>query len=383
MKKSKILLSVVCGSVLFFSCKKDKEDLQDQLTSDASKPHQSKNQSVGFVYTLSNEVAGNKVLAYSRSADGMLSFVKAYPTLGTGTGGGLGSQGAVTLSDDNTILLAVNPGSNSVSSFTVSGKDLQLISTVPSGGILPTSVTIHDDLVYVLNAGGSGNVSGFMLDADGSLHPIDNSSRPLSSSAAGAAQVSFVQDGKAIVVTEKATNKIISYTIDMNGMAGSMHFLTSANPTPFGFAVGMDGRIYVSEAVGGAPGASTVSSYMVGVNGVITLIDGPNSAGETAACWVVLTNNEKYVYATNTGSNTLSSFRAANNGSLDILAAVAANYSVSGPIDAAMSNNSKFLYVLNSGNESISAFAGSSDGGLEYLQTVMGLPDGAAGLAAK
>jgi 6-phosphogluconolactonase len=383
MKKSKILMAMVCSSVLFFSCKKDDGELQDQLTSDASKANGAKYQTVGFVYTLSNEVAGNKVLTYSRAATGMLSFVTGYPAGGTGTGTGLGSQGAVTLSDDNNILLAVNPGSNSVSSFVVSGKDLQLISTVPSGGVLPISVTVHKDLVYVLNAGGNGNVSGFMLHADGSLHPIDNSSRPLSSSAAGPAQVSFVQDGKVIVVTEKANNKIISYTIGMNGLAGSMHFLSSANPTPFGFAVGMDGKIYVSEAAGGASGASTVSSYLVAADGVITLADGPESAGQTAACWVVATNNGKYIYATNTGSNSVSSFRATNNGSLDILRAVAANYTVSTPIDAALSNNSKFLYVLNSGSESITAFTGSSDGRLEYLQNIAGLPDGAIGLAAK
>jgi 6-phosphogluconolactonase (cycloisomerase 2 family) len=56
---------------------------------------------------------------------------------------------------------------------------------------------------------------------------------------------------------------------------------------------------------------------------------------------------------------------------------------MSAPLDAALSNNSKFLYVLNSGTESITALSVSNDGSLHFLQDVAGLPDGSAGLAAK
>jgi 6-phosphogluconolactonase (cycloisomerase 2 family) len=333
------------------------------------------------VYTQTNAAGGNRVVAYSRSSSGTLTWAANYPTGGNGTGAGLGSQGAVTLSDN--ILLAVNAGSNSLTSFTVSGKGLEWQSTVPSGGTTPISVTVYGNLVYVVNAGGTGNISGFTLDADGSLHPLANSTRPLSSSASGPAQISFVQDGKAVVVTEKMTNKIISYTINADGTPGTMHMLTSANATPFGFAVGSEGRIYVSEAAGGAPGASTVSSYQVSTNGNISLITGPVSAGQTAACWVVVTNNEKYVYATNTGSNNVSSFNAADNGALTVLSAAAASTNISIPIDAALSNSSKFLYVLNSGSHSITAMSVDHDGSLGYLQNVTGLPVGDVGLAAK
>ena len=179
------------------------------------------------------------------------------------------------------------------------------------------------------------------------------------------------------------TNKIISYTINGDGTPGTMHMLTSANATPFGFDVGSDGIIYVSEAAGGAPGASTVSSYHVATSGAISLITGPISAGQTAACWVVLTNNEKYVYATNTGSNNVSSFNAANDGALSVLSAIAASMKISTPIDAALSNNSKFLYVLNSGDHSITAMSVANDGSLGFLQNVTGLPVGDVGLAAK
>lgn len=386
IKRNFFIAFLVAASFLFPSCHKDvaSKNADEVFASQKGNNEAAKEKTqVGYVYLISNEALGNRVLAYSRSVVGTLNFENSYPTGDNGTGSGLGSQGSVCLSEDNSVLLAVNAGSNSVSSFTVSGGGLHWKSTVASGGTMPISVTVHDDLVYVLNAGGSGNISGFTLDDDGGLHPLANSTRPLSSPNAAPAQISFAQDGAVLVVTEKMTNKIISYTVSGDGSPGSMHMLPSANATPFGFAVGMGGMLYVSEAAGGAPGASTVSSYHVGTNGMISLIEGPVSAGQTAACWVALTNNEKYVYATNTGSNNVSAFATASDGMLDVLSGSAESMNISGPIDAALSNNSKFLYVLNAGNESIAAMAVNNDGSLEFLQTVSGLPDGAAGLAAK
>ena len=53
----------------------------------------------GTVYVLSNQPAGNAVLRFDRSATARSSHAGEYPTGGTGTGGGLGSQGAVTIDD--------------------------------------------------------------------------------------------------------------------------------------------------------------------------------------------------------------------------------------------------------------------------------------------
>ncbi len=337
------------------------------------------------VYTLSNQTTGNVVMEFNRASNGTLTFNAAYPTGGTGTGGGLGNQGAVILSEgeDDNVLLAVNPGSNSVSSFKITGNGLQLKSTVSSGGMRPVSITQHDDIVYVLNAGGMGNISGFKLGENNKLTAIANSTRPLSSTASGAAQISFVNEGKVVAITEKATNKIITYTINESGTPGAMHSITSANPTPFGFAVGNNGNIFVSEAVGGAAGASTLSSYHINNNGTITLAAGPVGANQSAACWVVITNNGKYAYTTNTASNNLSTFNInTGTGSISVNTAISATTGM-GPIDAALSNNSKYLYILNSGSHTVGVYAVANNGGLSAVQTVTGLPAGANGLAAK
>lgn len=335
------------------------------------------------VYVMTNEVSGNALLEYKRTEEGYLVLHTAYNTGGTGTGGGLGNQGAVIYTKDESALLAVNPGSNSISSFRVTGNGLQHRSTVSSGGMRPVSVAQYNDLVFVLNAGGMGNISGFRLGNNKRLTPIANSTRPLSSSTAGAAQISFVQNGRVLVVTEKATNKIITYTVNEWGIPGVMHSIVAANTTPFGFDTGNDGKIFVSEAAGGAPGASTLSSYNVAANGMISLVAGPIGANQSAACWVVITKNGQYAYTTNTASNNISNFNVnTSTGSVSVNTAVAAT-SGAGPIDADLSNDSKFLYVLNGAGNSITGYAVGANGSLTYMQTITGLPPGANGLAAR
>jgi 6-phosphogluconolactonase len=383
MKHSQLWIAAAFAILSFTACKKDMKPLSNEETTlEETSESARHNHGSGQVYTLSNQAGSNKVIAYRRAHDGEITFHAAYSTGGKGTGAGLGSQGALILSEDNEILLAVNAGSNTVSSFKVNGNHLSLACTVQSGGAMPISITQHDNLVYVLNAGGNGNISGFRLRSNGSLLPIPNSTRPLSSAMSGPAQISFVNDGRVLVVTEKATNKIITYTVNHWGTPGAFHSINSASPTPFGFAARGYGNIIVSEAAGGAPGISALSSYYVQNNGNISLIEGPVTAGQTAACWVVVTDNKKYTYTTNTGSNNVSSFKISFGGGLDVLNPVAAA-SGSGPIDAALSKNSRYLYVLNSGSNSISGHSVSNDGSLDNIQTVSGLPAGTVGLAAK
>lgn len=71
----------------------------------------------GAVYALSNRTTGNEVVVYNRMSDGRLEGQRRFATGGNGSGGGLGNQGAIAFSDSGQWLLAVNPGSDSVSVF--------------------------------------------------------------------------------------------------------------------------------------------------------------------------------------------------------------------------------------------------------------------------
>src|SRR3989442_13482280 len=222
------------------------------------------------VYTLTNQVAGNAVAVFNRSADGTLTAAGTIATGGTGTGAGLGSQGAVALSHDGRRLFAVNAGSNDVSVFDVGPAGLSLASRTASGGPLPISLTVHGNVLYVLNAGGNGNISGFTISTTGGLTAIPGSTQLLSGTNVGPAQVSFSPDGRRLVVTEKNTSLLDVYAVDAKGAAGARTSFTSAGGTPFGFAFGPRHVLLVSEAA--APGSA--SSYILGQDGQLRLARG-------------------------------------------------------------------------------------------------------------
>ena len=338
----------------------------------------------GAVFTETNSPAGNAVLVYRRSADGSLSAATSVPTGGTGSGAGLGSQGAVTLSADGNWLLVVNAGSNDVSSFAVGDAgSLTLRGRASSGGTLPISVTIHDNLVYVLNAGGSGNIAALRLQADGSLAPIAGSSRGLSTAAAGPAEVAFDPTGAWLVVTEKNTNKIDTWRITPEGLAVGRVINASAGITPFGFTFTSRGVLAVTEAFGGAVNGSAVSTYTINPNGTLNVISASTPTTETAACWIVATNNSKFVYATNAGSASVSGY-SARGGVLQLLDADGkSGVTGAGATDVAITANSQYLYSVNGGAHTISVFGVSQSRGDLSAGTPVSIPVGAVGIAAK
>jgi 6-phosphogluconolactonase len=331
------------------------------------------------VYTETNAAAGNAVAVYTLGADGSLSAAGMVAAGGLGTGAGLGSQGALTLTANDRWLLAVDAGSNQLSLFSVDGATLKLAQTIDSGGVQPISVTVHDDIVYVLNAGGEGNISGFRL-ADGALTPIAGSTQPLSGGNVGAAQVAFSPSGYTLVVTEKTTNRLDVYSVDDGGVASAPVVHDSAGQTPFGFAFTQRDTAIVSEA-----GAGAVSSYDVFRDGGIS-VDTPSLAdGGEAACWVATSIDGHYAYTTNAKSGSISGYSVANNGQISLLRSDGVTASTgegSGPTDMAISRDGQALFALMGGNHGLSAFTVNADGSLGPVATASGLPATAVGLAA-
>src|SRR5664280_2752359 len=90
----------------------------------------------------------------------------------------LASQASLTFDRGNSLLYAVNAGSNTVSVFSVRGDRLTLRQVVNSGGAFPVSVAVHGNLVYVLNAENGGAVQGYVVAFD-HLVPLPGSNRAL------------------------------------------------------------------------------------------------------------------------------------------------------------------------------------------------------------
>lgn len=336
----------------------------------------------GAVFTLSNNPAGNRVLVFERAANGSLHAVGAVSTGGTGTGAGLGSQGSLALSSNHRWLYAVNPGSDEISVFRVYGTHLRLMEVAPSGGDMPISVTAHGASVYVLNAGGDGNIQGFHRSSTGILTHIAGSHEPLSQPAPGPAQIEFAPNGRHLVVTEKGTNRITTYRVHTDGSASGPSWRASAGATPFGFEFTRRGTLVVSEAAGGATDASSASSYHFRWNGHLKLLDGPVATTETAACWVAITRDGRFAYTTNTGSASVTGYSIARNGDLTLLDADGVTGSTgAGPIDITFDRASRHMYVLNAGSDTVSIFDVMADGSLSATGSVSS-PDGAAGLVS-
>lgn len=337
-----------------------------------------------MVYTMGNEVSGNEVIAFKSSNDGRLNAAGSYATGGTGTGAGLGNQGALALSAGGHLLFVVNPGSNQFSVFYVKRDgSLLLLDTIGSGGELPISITYRRGLIYVLNAGGTGNIAGFGFNRKGRIIALSGSNRPLSSDMAGPAQISFSPDGRALIVTEKATNTITSYAVNQYGRAGSPQFFPSAGQTPFGFSFGNDNIFYVSEAAGGAANASTVSAYYVNSSGAVSLVNGPFATNGSAACWVAATLSGKMLFATNTAGDDISSLSVSGRGHLELSNGGNTTQTGDAPLDAALDSRSRHLYVLASGDDTVVTYEVGKNGSLTEIDVDGGLPDRASGLAVR
>lgn len=341
---------------------------------------------VGAVYTMTNAEDANQVVVYDRRGNGSLRPAGTYDTGGAGSPGALGgNQGGVVLSDDGRWLLVVNAGSDEVSLFSVHRNGLRLRDTAPSGGDLPISVAVHGSLVYVVNAG-DDSIAGFRIRRNGRLSPLVGSSHSLSTTGSMPAQIGFSPNGRFLLVTEKATNSIDVFRLNGHGYVVDMVQNASAGETPFAFAFGKRGQLFVSEVFGGAEDAGAVSSYQLMPDGTLRVIDASVANTETAPCWLVATRGGRYVYTTNTPDDSLSAYASDFGGHLELLDADGRSGEPgpgTKPLDMDLSDGDRFLYTLNIGNNTISTFGVEWDGSLTLLWSGPDVPAGANGLAAR
>lgn len=341
------------------------------------------------LFVMGNAADGNEVLAFRRGVNGSPVLAGSFPTGGQGTGSGLGSQGSVVLDETGEWLFVVNAGSDEISTFQVTHDYLVLRDIVSSGGDRPVSLTVHGDVLYVLNAGDANaqpvtasNITGFTVD-EGGLTPIAGSTRPLSVTNANPAQVGFSPDGATLVVTERATQVLTSFAVDVQGVAGEPVITPSSGMTPFGFEFADDDTLVVAEAFGGAAGASAASSYRL-EDGVPVLVSGSVPTLQTSACWVAISKKRNYAYTTNTAGDSITGFSLAADGALTRFADGGATaLPGDGPADVAFSRDGRYLYVVNGQTDTIGVMQIHSSGALTVLADVPGLPASGLGIASR
>jgi len=406
----------------------------------------------GSVYAMTNALGSNQIKVYHRASDGTLLLMQTVRTSGGGSGiqldgtDSLGSQGSLILDKNHQRLFAVNTESlathtasgpltgdceqGSISSFLV-GSDgtLTFVEKTPSGGMFPNSLTIDGNVLYVLNAGGPGisptcghapNITGFTVTAAGKMTPLNKSTQSINPGTTPTSflncdatpgssfstpeyqcgmnppafprspgQVGFTPGGKALIVTEKATNSIYVFPVKNNTPRAPV--ISKAygpnQPTYFGFAFDANDHLIVAEPFGATPVIpaqpfSAVSSFAIGGDGILHEISAEVPTGQGTGCWIAVVGT--WAYTSDNGTGNISIYQIASDGTLTLM--TSAGGSVTGPNDLAVAadGTSTYLYALEAGAGTIGAFKINSDGSLTFLQSAPGLPvtAGAQGLAA-
>ncbi len=330
------------------------------------------------IYVQTNDAERNEVVAFDRAADGSLSALGRFETGGRGSGTPhLASQRSIVVSGGR--LLVTNAGSDELSLFSVQPDGLRLEARLASGGSHPTSVAVAGDLAYVLN-NGTPSIFGFSI-ADGALQPIAGSDRPLAADA-DPAQIAFGPDGRTLVVTERGTNSISTFVVGDDGLAEGPTTIPSSGATPYGFDFS-GGSLVVTEAFGGEVGAAAASSYALEGDRLVP-VSASVADTRSEVCWAAVSKDGRFVYVTNFGDGTISSYAIRDDGSLELLEAVAAstNLGTKGVRDEAITSDGRFLYALDADARRVYGWSVGSDGALEPVGDADGLPATVAGLAA-
>jgi len=339
------------------------------------------------LFAETDSTSGSSVISYARASDGTISYFGTYPTFGLGavasgaTADPLASQGGLSLINNGEELMATNPGSDSITVFSVDGARLSFLEQVASGGLFPNSISSSGSLVAVLNSGGAGSVTEFRWDDNGLvLLPAQTRSLGLANTTPpfylqGAGQVGYTPDGTHLIVTTKhSTDSFEVFSVSHRGVLGATPVVTAANnPVPFAFNFDNVSNLVAVEALN-----SNLSTYSVNANGSLTSL-GSVTDGAHALCWI--SSAKGYFFGDNAGSGSVSSFTE-GAGNVPVLVNAAAASAHAGTTDSTVSPDGNFLYVESGGAGTIDAYSVGSTGVLTPLETLFNLPVASEGITA-
>ncbi len=331
------------------------------------------------VIVMNDRPTGNQVIAYSRAEDGTLTQAAVYDT--GGLGGQLegsvvdhtASQGALALDRADKLLFAVNPGSDSLSVFSVAGDALRLRQVLPSGGSFPVSVTESEGYVYVLNAGQGGSIRGFVL-AGGTLYPNPGARRALSLPQATPgsgeqfthtpAQIAYTPDGSRLVITTKAAGQSVE-VFTAHTLAPVPVTTSVPGAVPFGFTFDPAERLLITEA-----GPNALASFSLSRNNRLTALS-VAPAEQAATCWVEAADG--YYYASNAGSASVTGFSEQPGGAVTRLGNTSTH---GGTVDAASVGS--FLYVQGGAEGTLDEYQVQPGGALKSIGSLV-VPEAVGG----
>ena len=404
---------------------------------------------VGHLYLQTNELR-NAIIHYVRAADGTVREAGRIPTGGAGSGGynplvnkdstpnNFEGARSVILSSDRRFLFATNAGDNSVSSFGVAADgELTLVDAKRAGNIVPgrsgtAKALAHDSstgTLYVLHSLGPDHVRLMSVDDDGRLtarperYSVNTEHKP--NRVATTATLS--PDGRYLLVgttfDEPAkANPDGSPILWVSRNGDAPHSIASNAPDPDGLVVfpvnghGALGDPLLQDGGGGSPWFPLflnqrpnqfILGYAVADGVALASLDsdgtvstGPVAQLDTSAgrpselCWLSITPDDQFVFATNFGYSYVSSFRLDGNhvsvakdpacpkvpgdGTFRALNGTVS----SGPSDNWLSPDGAHLYQIYGNASKLIGYAVQPDGSLEEVTSAAipyNSPQGLAG----
>lgn len=379
---------------------------------------------VGSLYIQSNAADANEVFHYGRRADGTLVLIGKHPTSGKGSGtfkpltgqdpgpNAFEGAGSVILSPDRKWLFTTNAGDNSVSSFRV-GSDghLTLLDHQPTGELVEgrsgtaksLAFSPKHSTLYVLHAFGPNHLRVYDLkDGKLSLRPIKRTvdtttkvgriptqlvlspdQRFLMTDVLFDAHPAANPDGSAKLDVTNITDKdgLVVFPIGPDGAPGEPTFQDAGGAGPFfiQFLHGSNDTFLNGHAVSDGVSVGRIDAQGRVRHDPVVPINA--SAGKPSElCWLVLSSDNRTIFATNFGFSNVSSYRL-KDGKLEIAKDPACspvpgdgkfrsvnNLVSSGPNDSWLSPDDKTFYQLYPNASVLVVYRVNADASLTEIQ---------------
>jgi 6-phosphogluconolactonase (cycloisomerase 2 family) len=400
----------------------------------------------GHLYMQTNETR-NSVVHYRRSANGAITEVERVLTGGAGSGelspiyhinrpNDFEGAGSVILTPDRRFLFATNGGDNSVSSFAVDKEgritllDVKRTGNPTSGGAKSLAYAPSSRTLFVVHTFGPDHLRLMSVDAKGKLtarrerYSVSTMDWPnrVPTMAVLSPDGKFLLLGTTFDELPSRKNPDGSLILWIPRPDGTLHVIASNAPDPDGivvFPVGGDGGLgepSLYDAKGASPfyiaflhnrpdtfiiGFAVSDGLAMGridadgkVNvGPLVKID--TSAGlPSELCWLAVSPDDRFVFTTNFGYSTISSYRIDGNvlsiakdpagpkvpgdGTFRAIDGVVS----SGPSDNWISPDGAFLYQIYGNASKLVGYATQPDGSLNEIASVKipyNSPQGLAG----
>ncbi|HEY2233990.1 MAG TPA: MBG domain-containing protein [Candidatus Angelobacter sp.] len=327
-----------------------------------------------FLFVNNQAATGNSIASYSVAVDGSLTALAGSPvaTGGLGANAACSSVNRLALNAGNNLLFVSNGGDQTISAFQIDPTSGAL--TAAAGSPFASGLTLDACSGISLSAtpdgrflmaSSNGQITTFSIGAGGVLTSLSTAANPVVPNAS----MKISANGQLLAVSNGASVSVFSINPD-----GS---LTAIAGSPFaeagtGSLVGLDfsstsGLLFGAEA---SATSGFADAWTIGANGVLSSVAGsPFSTTAINSNVVLLSPNDSFLFASNQGSNSVSSYGVGVGGSLSSLGSFGSAASLHAPVGMATDRSGSLLFVADD-SFGVAVFSINGAGSLSQLGDV-------------